>query len=138
MAHPRQAIRDAIVTALDVGTLAGRVFGTRMRKTADDELPVALVYATQETSELANLDGALARQATLVVEARQKTAAPEDIGESIDDLCALIEASMKSDRSFGRLAMDSWLSSTNIFLDKDSEYRQAVARLEYQVMYRTG
>lgn len=129
MTHKRQSIRQAVATA--VGGTA-----TRTRPTTDDELPAVLVYTLRETSELAQLRRALERTVSVIVEIRAKSTGAID--DALDALCETAEAAMEADPTFGGLAITSFLASTSVGLDGEGDYRQAVASLEYQVIYRTG
>lgn len=129
MTHKRQSIRQAIATA--VGGVA-----TRMRPTTDDELPAILVYTLRETSGLAAMRRSLERTVSVIVELRAKSTGAID--DALDALCETVEAAMESDPTFGRLAITSFLASTTVGIEVDGDFRQAVATLEYQVIYRTG
>ena len=129
MTHKRQSIRVAIATAI-----GGEA--TRTRPTADTELPAKLVYTLREASGLVTVARSLERTLTAVVEIRASSTGAID--DALDALCETVEAAMAADPTFGRLAITSWLASTTIGLDGEGDTRQAVATLEYSVMYRTA
>lgn len=132
--HKRAAIRAAIAAAL-IATpeLATRVDTSRVRRTQDPELPVALVYSLQEPNQRGPLNGPLLRRLSVIVEIRVKALATLD--DDVDTLCAVVEAALAIDPSFGRLAMDSYLESTQIGLSGEGEVRHGVAILTYAVSY---
>jgi hypothetical protein len=129
MTHARQSIRQAVAAA--VGGVA-----TRTRPTQDAELPAVIVYALKESSELAAVRRSLERTLSVIVEIR--AASTGAIDDALDALCEAAEAAMDADPTFGRLAVTSFLAATTIGLDGEGDDRQAVATLEYQVIYRTG
>ncbi|MGF7160129.1 hypothetical protein FHS85_001752 [Rhodoligotrophos appendicifer] len=136
MTHRRQEIRAAVVEILKAAVPHGcAVVRTRTRPTQANELPTVLVYMIRETSETSTLRGRLDRTASLLIEIR--CAATVDLDDRIDALCEIVEGAMAAVGSFGRLALHSFLASTNIGLDGEGESRQGVAILEYSVTYRT-
>lgn len=129
MTHQRTLIRRAIATAVGGVT-------TRVRPTQPGELPAIIVYALRETSELQTIRRALLRTASVQIELR--LAETDALDDELDAACAGVEAAMAADPTFGRLALNSWLSATTIGLDRQGDRNQAVATLEYQVEYRTA
>jgi hypothetical protein len=129
MLHRRAEIRDAIAATL-IATNAFRAVDTsRVRRTQDHELPVALVYALSEKS------GEVTLARMIVVEICVATTATLD--DQIDALCLSVEAAMGADPTFGRQALDSVLDSTQIGLNGEGDLRHGVALLTYGVTYRT-
>lgn len=135
--HERAAIRAAVVAALAATTeLAGRVDSNRVRRSQDAELPVAIVYTLVEQSHLMDLSRALQRKLSLVVELRVK--ATDDLDDAIDDLALVVETALSVDPTFGRIALNSSLASTQVGLNGEGEYRHGAALLTYDVTYRTA
>ena len=136
MTHKRQLIREAIRLRLEqIPALAGRCHSTRSRPVEARELPAAIIYTLNETSELANFDGTLARTLTGVVEIRASAAGAID--NALDDLSEEIERTLAVDPRFGGLVRLSFLTGTTIGIDGEGESRQAVATLSYELQYDT-
>lgn len=134
--HKRAAIRKAVVAALTgAPELSGRVSSSRVRRTQDTELPVALVYSLAEPAQEMDLARSLSRKLSIVVELRVK--ATDALDDAIDDLAVVVEETMSVDPKFGMLALDSYLESTQIGLNGETEYKHGVALLTYAVTYRT-
>lgn len=137
MTHPRQLIRDHVVTLL-TGAVAGigdKVFKTRVYSMQREEAPGICVYTLRETSEDGALDGMLDREIALAIDiyARNRQA-PDD---ELDGYCEAVEALMNGDPTLGRGAASHTLVETVFGYDGEGEKANAAARLRYRVRYQT-
>lgn len=138
--HERQAIREALVSALVAGaTPAGdRVFKTRLAPMRDAELPAISVYTLDEETDQASRKTSpreLKRSVSVAIEAWAK--AGTNVDDTLDDLALAIETAMDADQNLGATAFDSVLTRTEIGLKLDGDRPMGCAHLEYEVTYHT-
>jgi hypothetical protein len=140
MPHPRQLIRDAVVTALTGSTAAGsRVYATKWIATRRSEMPEITVSITDEPVDDIG-DSApreYFRRPSIIVEAFVGAVGVADIDNTVDDLASEIEAAMDVDRYFGGVLSDSRLSGTEIDVDTEGDRLTARLTLTYVGLYFT-
>ncbi len=138
MSHVRQQIRDAVKMLLTGATsAAANVFAQRILPVGKDVDKVCLIYALNETSVAQSMQPVrLQRIMALRIEGQFKSSASA-IDNLMDDFAVAVEAVMATDRTFGGLAFESGLISTNIQHDAQGEKPVAIIRLEYQIIYHT-
>lgn len=136
MKHARQTIREAAATALS-GITTATIYTSRVYPMIS--LPVISIFANQETSESENeLIGSPQRYSRrLILQVEVACEAVSGVDDDVDDFAAQIEAAMASDLTLGGSCTDSTLRSTAIDLDGNSETPIALARIQYEVWYRT-
>lgn len=132
--HVRQAIRQAIAAALTTALDPVPVSTMRTRPIQEDEQVIALVYAMDEASERITVGGTRERRLRVVVDIRAR--ANEGLDDELDALCVLAEQALDADPTFGRLALDSDLTGTEIGLVGEGDETMGSARLTYSVKYR--
>lgn len=138
MAHPRQTIRDAVITALIAAEITDdRVESNRKWPVEEEtELPIILVYNGDETSQIQEFaTDKLLREGALSVEAVTQTSEDDDLDDALDDLAEDIETAMKSDPTFGGLCIDSTLISTKYITDIEAQKPTGSVILTYNVRY---
>jgi hypothetical protein len=136
MTHKRQLIREAIAAEVDtVLSLTGRVFMTRTRRTAQSEMPVALIYTNEENSQQDVNDPRLLRDLSVFLELH--IAKVEGIDETLDGLCEPVEAVIAANPRLGGLALNTVLARTRMGYDGEGDEKHGVAILTFEVMYRT-
>ncbi len=141
--HARQAIREAVVAKLSTAATAaeGRVFPMRFVTYTGLTLPAIGVYATKESVDPASRNTApryLARDLQITVEAVVKYDQYGDKVETALDAISLeIERAMHADPTFGGVAGDSLLASTDLDVLIEGDRMVGVARLTYTVDYET-
>lgn len=138
--HERQAIREAIVTALTNETAADdRVFKTRLAPLPRALLPAISVYTQDEETEPASKRTApreLKRTVTVGIDAW--CSAKEDVDDALDDLALEIEAAMdEADQGLGGTAFDCVLARTEVGFKTDGDRPMGCVHLEYEVTYHT-
>ncbi len=142
MSHRRQEIRDAVIQALVTANISGigtKVFGNRMRKIWNKDLPVILVYSRPETSRrLTMTTKELDRNYQLGVEVRMT--ADSGLDNALDDVAKAIETVFDADQSFGKdWILSSTLTETEPALAlEDTESPIGGLRLTYQFHYITA
>lgn len=146
MAHPRKQIRDAAVTALTGLTTTGsNVFESPIYPLTDADLPALRVFARGDsfgaldrgwTTAGSDWSG-YSRTVELVVEAVVKTATTPF--ETIDTICEEVEAALEAKTAWtgvtGGEVVQVRYRNTIIDLSGESEIKQAVARVTYDVEY---
>jgi hypothetical protein len=138
MPHQREAIRDAMVTALTgLATTGARVYRSRVYPIAAHLLPALLVYARGETSEREIVMGVptkLVRRCDIIVEGMARAVA--DVDETLDDIAAEVEAAIGGSQ-LSSAARDCTLTSTDIDIVDGGDQPLGVVRLTFAVTYRT-
>jgi hypothetical protein len=140
MSHARQDIRDAVIAALKTANISGigdKVYGNRVRKIWNKNLPVILVYTRPESSKRLTVSTQeLDRRLQLAVEVRMT--ADSGLDDDLDDVAAAIETVFDADPSFGNKALSSTLIETEPALAlEDTESPIGGLRLTYEVHYIT-
>ncbi len=132
MSHVRTQIRDRVASLLaGVGT----VLKSRAYAIAEDELPVLLVFTSNETMGVQDFS-ALERQLQIVVEIiAQETAA---LDAAVDDLIEDVEVAIGADPTLNGLALECLPVSIEITTSPEGAKPIARARLIYQAVYRTA
>lgn len=135
MAHARQQIREAIVTAVTGLTTTGaNVFDSRVYPYDDTSLPCVAVYARQEGPSDEYEGRKSERDLLIVVEARtKKTASMED---EIDTICAEVEAVLGADRTLGGVLLNLEIEETSIDLTDDADQPTGLAEMTWRASYR--
>ena len=113
--HPRQQIRDAIVTAVTGLTTTGsNVFNSRIYRLSEDQLPAILVWTLNEDSdrETNGDDGFLMRSLNVMVEIMAHPSDTQTAQDELDDIALEIETALGADRDLGGLTTDLFLSET--------------------------
>ncbi len=138
MAHRRTQIRDAAVVLIK-GVAGVTVTKSRLHNWQTDQLPGVAVYTLTEPVDTVNLGRTQERTLTLAIDiqAREIVEVDGDIDTVLDDWCVLVEKALAADWQFGGLAQTSFLVNTTIGLTGEGEARHGIARLEYEIAYRT-
>lgn len=139
MAHVRQSIRNNVVTAVTgLSTTGSNVFRTRIYPLESGNLPGLCVYTNAEASEVDTLSGTRAyeRTADIVVEAYVRATANYD--NTLDTICAEVEAALASDVTRGGNAKDTNLIATDIEYSDEGDRPIGIARMTFSVIYRTA
>lgn len=133
MAHARQSIRDAAVTALTRLTTTGTACYSG-RVNPYETLPCLSVYTLSESVEGGELGTKQMRMLTLRVEARARAAS--DLDDTLDTITAEVETALMADRTLGGTAKTLELAQTEIELSGDAEQPVGLAVLDFAVLYR--
>lgn len=139
MSHVRQQIRDTIATALTSGVTSvyGRVYTSRFYPMRDTDTPGICVYTLiEQSSSLSMGESRLMRVLNVAVDIY--ATATNDADDTVDALAASVEAAVGADPTFGGIAKDSTIISTEIDLSGDGETPFVLARLTYSVEYVTS
>lgn len=136
MKHARQSIREAVITLLS--GIAG-VTLERSRVYPMVTLPVISVYANGEVSESENesMPSPLRYSRRLQLQVDIAVEAVTGFDDTVDDYAAQVEAALAADVTLGGTATDSVLTRTTIDMDGSGDKPIAIARLQYEVWYRT-
>lgn len=145
MAHSRETIRKAIVTAITGLTTTGtNVEVWRTHAIEADEHPHLAVMPGSEaeivSESIENTYGVTEhRDLPIIIEARAVRAAPggthTTLADTIDDICAEVEIAMTADTTLGGLAVDTMLLSTELSLDGSGERPVGLAVMGWLVRY---
>lgn len=134
--HVRKQIRDALITTLTgLTTTETRVFPNRVHSMNSNALPGLIVYTVEEEVEEVAIGGILNRILDVAVEAYVATS--ENIDDDLDLIAAEVETAIGADLTINGLANHVTLSTTEYFMDDEGKKKTGVARLVFQVQYRT-
>lgn len=137
--HVRKQIRDAVAAALvAASTAAGsRVFASRVYDVQRGELPCLLVYTIEEDSEPDTMTRPRGAQREAVVAVQAMARATADVDDTLDALCAEVEAALGNSLLSG-LVKDLYLERTEIALvGDDAAESHGAARMAWRAAYRT-
>lgn len=138
MAHIRKVIRDDIVTSLTgLASTGSRVYTSRVYPMDSSKLPGIAIYTNSENSEYATigLPRTIMRTVDVNVEVYVKGVAGHD--DSLDQICAEIEAALYSDVTRGGYAKDTKIMSFESQYSGDGDQPVVTGVLLVQVMYIT-
>ena len=137
MTHPRQTIRDAVVTALKGHTSADqRVSSNRSIPNDPKQIPLINVFTEEEDSERSSLStGELRRSLDLTVEIVGGIPDAEGLDDALDTIADEVEAAMEVDETFGGAADDSVLKGTRLVTVSTGARAFGGLRLTYAVTY---
>ncbi len=134
--HVRKQIRDYIAALLaDLTTTETRVFTNRVHSMNQKSLPGLIVYTVEEEVEEVAIGGILNRVLDVAVEAYVATSG--NIDDDLDRIAAEVETAIGADITIGGLANHVTLSTTDYFMDDEGKKKMGVARLVFQIQYRT-
>ena len=114
MAHVRQSIRERIATNCTGLTTTGtNVFQSRIYNLESGNLPCLLIYSKSETSDRLTMQptDSLNRDLDVVVEGYVRATTIDD---TLDTISAEVEVAIAGDPTCNDLAIDTFLSSTEI------------------------
>jgi hypothetical protein len=139
MSHVRQQIREQVATTVTGLTTTGsNVFQSRVYPLQDANLPALLVYSINEDSNADVMGSTLVAQRDLNIVIEGYVKATTDFDDTVDTICAQVEAAMGADRTLNNLAKFSQLVSTEINYNGEGESPVGVVTLTYAVQYRTA
>lgn len=137
MAHARQQIRDAIVTALTGIAGVALIEASRVRTLAPAQLPAIIVRTPSEDSERDDKDGDQQRLLTAEISVFERDGETTD--DALDELCVAIETRMYADATLGGLAFDLTLTATEFrFTGEEAERSGGWAVLTFAIVYHTA
>ena len=136
MAHARQQIREQLAATLTgLTTTAGRVYDTRLY--AYDQLPCLTVFADRDTLDEEKSQATKHfHDLALRVEARAKAKA--SVEDTIDTICAEIEAAIYADTTLNGKVFDVFVSDTQIEYSVEQDQPIALANLTLNAVYRVA
>jgi len=137
MAHVRQSIRSNIETTLTGLTTTGsRVYASRVYPIQSAGMPGLCIYTSSETIEAQTIKPprGLIRSLEVSVEAYVENANADD---TLDTICAEIEAAMTTDLTRGGYAKDTRLVSFEAEFAGEGERPVVVGRMQYEILYST-
>ncbi len=144
MAHKRESIRKAIVTAVTgLATTGTNVETWRTHAVGEGELPHLNVMPGADSEVISesieNVFGDTEhRDLPITVEARAVQATDtshEALADVVDDICAEVEIAIVADVTLGGLAVDAMLVSTELSIDGSGERPVGLAVMGWLVRY---
>ncbi|MEL0003626.1 MAG: hypothetical protein VW620_11485 [Rhodospirillales bacterium] len=138
MAHVRQSIRSNVETTLTGLTTTGsRVYASRVYPIQSAGMPGLCIYTSSETIEAQTIKPprGLIRSLEVSVEAYVENANADD---TLDTICAEVEAAMTTDLTRGGYAKDTRLVSFEAEFAGDGERPVVVGRLQFEILYSTS
>ena len=137
MSHVRQQIRERIATNCTGLTTTGtNVFQSRIYNLESGNLPCLLIYSKSEPSERLTMQptDSLNRDLDVVVEGYVRATTIDD---TLDTISAEVEVAIAGDPTCNDLAIDTFLSSTEIDYDGEGDQPIGVVRMTWSVNYET-
>ena len=137
MSHVRQQIRERIATNCTGLTTTGtNVFQSRIYNLESGNLPGLLIYSKSETSDRLTMQptDSLNRDLDVVVEGYVRATTIDD---TLDTISAEVEVAIAGDPTCNDLAIDTFLSSTEIDYDGEGDQPIGVVRMTWSVNYET-
>ena len=134
--HVRQQIREYFETTLTGLTTTGaNVFGSRVYTLQENTLPSLVIYTKSEISEpiVIGVDRVMSRDLSVVIEGYVKTTSNFD--DTIDTISKEVEEAIAADRTFGGLAKDCYLESTEIEFNAEAEQPLGFVSLTFLTNY---
>ena len=138
MAHVRQQIRDQVATTITGLATGATVYKMRKFSLDDSALPALVVYSNDESSNLVTVGSrTLNRSVSIVVEA-MALGSSATIFDTIDTMCAEVEAAMAADFTVGGLAKSTILRGTDTDVNTEGDKAIGVASMNFEVQYVTS
>jgi len=136
MAHARQQIREQLATTLTgLATTASRVYDTRLY--AYDQLPCLTVFADRDTVD-EEKSQATAHWHDLVLRVEARAKAKDAVEDTIDTICAEIEAAIYADITLNNTVVDVFIEDTQIEYSVEQDQPIALATLTLNASYRVA
>lgn len=141
MAHARQQIREAVVTAVTgLATTGASVFESRIHNFPQDSLPALNVLTTSEEvdedmSSRSSSGFLLVRR--LGVEIKAIVIAASNSDDLVDTICAEVETAITGNAALQALVKEVTLRSTEVELIAEGEQPIAVATINFEAVYAT-
>ena len=136
MTHIRNAIRDDITTTLTgLSTTGSNVYQTRIYPLADNKLPGLAIYTMSEETEYQSISPprTLQRKLDVVLEAYVK--AVSDYDDTLDTICAEVEAALYTDLSRGGYAFDTRVVGFSADISDQGDQPMILGRLTVEIQY---
>ena len=136
MAHKRQSIRERVASTLTgLSTTGSNVFQSRVYPIENTKLPCLLIYTREETSEplVMNPPRTIEKVLSLVVEGYVK--ANTNFDDTIDTICEEVEEALFTDRLINDLALDSFLTNTDITYNGEGDNPLGIVVMTFQITY---
>jgi hypothetical protein len=139
--HVRQQVREALATLLTNLTTTGtRVFQSRIRPLADNELPCLMISTNQEDIEMvgSNTDPALERSLTIRVTAVAKATATLD--DTLDTIIKEVEVKLNASiaaNTLNNLVKGISLNGIEIEFSDETEKPVGQAVMSFTALYYT-
>jgi hypothetical protein len=136
--HKRQQIREAVGTRItSLSTTGSNVFQSRVYPLETGNLPALIVYTKNESNELLEMGSqrTLQRNLSLVIEGYAKGTSNTD--DTVDTIAKEVEVAMASDTTFGGLALDCFLETTEIEYNGEGEKPVGIITLTFSIKYTT-
>lgn len=137
MAHGRQQIRDAAVSAVTGLPITGsNVYSGRAYRKV--KLPCLSVYTPTEAASPGEdlVMGSTKQERTLVLEIVATAKKRADIDDYLDDICADVEAAIAADATLAGLVKTIAYVGTEIELTGELEDDAGNAAMRWEVVYR--
>jgi hypothetical protein len=139
MPHVREQIRDAVVTACTGLTTTGtRVYRERLYQLRAADLPGLRIYCGAEQVEPDRLGAIHGQQRDMDLMVEGLARATSDLDETLDDICAEVEAALATDITLGGKAKVLYLAGIDDpEQSDDGDVPAGLVRLKFRVQYRT-
>lgn len=136
MAHKRKLIRGAAKNMLsNLDKTGARVYTSRVYPLESDNIPGLLIYTTEEESDLLSQGGSLQRFLTLTVEGYVKNTGRID--DDCDEIAEDVEDAIAADRTLDENAVFTYLESTEIIFDAETDKPVGIIKMNFKVEYHT-
>jgi len=138
MAHVRQQIRNAVVSAITGLTTTGsRVYRHRLYPLANANLPGLVVYTDEESTEYLTMGSNRTIQHTLSLKIEAYVKAVQDYDNILDQINVEISDALSADVTLGNLAKDTQITAFSAAGEADGEQPAYIGVFQVQVAYMT-
>jgi hypothetical protein len=137
LAHARQSIRDAVVTAITGLVTAGaRVYPYRLHALGAEKLPCLLVNTDAESINVQSIHGPALLERKLEISIRAVAAATTALDDELDTMIAEVEVAL-GNSTLGGLVATLVLQGIEIEMEDGGAKPVGIATLKYQADYFT-
>jgi hypothetical protein len=136
--HARSRIRASFAAQVTgLPTTGARVYVSRARAIAIDQMPALRITSDAETIESTSVSAPAVLERTLTLTCEAYATGMDDVDAALDTMCAEVEAAIGADPSLGGAAAWCYPSGIEIAIDDEGEQPAGRATLSFAVRYYT-
>ena len=137
--HKRQAIREAVATALTGLTTTGNnVFVSRVYPIDGKSLPAICIFTRREDSSAVTINPPRTFERELILSAEIYVRAKTGYDNTIDTICAEMEAAIYADGDLNGLVHDIQVNSIDVNYQDGADQPLASCDVEIKILYTTA
>ena len=130
--HVRQQVRNAVTSKLrEIKSLKGSTHESMTYPLGKDDMPAALVFSEEEVIETVTKVGCRLQRRHIETAIYVFARADKEVENVLDPLVAEVENKIYEDQTLGRIAEQTQLSETNLFIGGEPKSPVGAARLSF-------